>query len=128
MILILLDDDAETLTGFTTGRLSGIKTGDFITDSIDSPTVFLAGTGTSVTGFGLTDYAIYNYPVSGFCTSGDNKIYADQKIGFITSFSLGDEVYASPDRSGLGIIANWNYNYRIWNCCWYYVYLTMRQE
>ena len=103
--LILLDDDAETLAGFTTGRLSGIKTGDFITDSLDSPTVFLAGAGTSVTGFGLTDYAAYNYPVSGFCTTGDNKLYADQKIGFITSFSLGDEVYASPDKAGLGIIA-----------------------
>ena len=59
----------------------------------------------SVTGFGLTDYAAYNYPVSGFCTTGDNKLYADQKIGFITSFSLGDEVYASPDKAGLGIIA-----------------------
>ena len=103
--LILLDDDAETLAGFTTGRLSGIKTGDFITDSLDSPTVFLAGAGTSVTGFGLTDYAAYNYPVSGFCTTGDNKLYADQKIGFITSFSIGDEVYASPDKAGLGIVA-----------------------
>ena len=103
--LILLDDDAETLAGFTTGRLSGIKTGDFITDSLDTPTVFLAGAGTSVTGFGLTDYAAYNYPVSGFCTTGDNKLYADQKIGFITSFSIGDEVYASPDKAGLGIVA-----------------------
>ena len=103
--LILLDDDAETLAGFTTGILSGIKTGDFITDSLDEPRIYLAGAGTSVTGFGLTDYAAYNYRVTGFCTTGDNKLYGDQKIGVITSFSVGDEVYASPLKAGLGIVA-----------------------
>ena len=103
-ILPIFDDDAETLTGFTTGRLSGIKTGDFITDSLSYPYIFQAGAGTSITGFGLTDYAKYNYAVSGFCTSGDNKIYGDQRIGFITDFSIGDEVYGAPDRSGAGII------------------------
>ena len=104
-ILPIFDADAETLTGFTTGRLSGIKTGDFITDSLSYPYIFQAGAGTSITGFGLTDYAKYNYAVSGFCTSGDNKIYGDQRIGFITDFSIGDEVYGAPDRSGNGIIA-----------------------
>ena len=103
-ILPIFDADAETLTGFTTGRLSGIKTGDFITDSLSYPYIFQAGAGTSITGFGLTDYAKYNYAVSGFCTSGDNKIYGDQRIGFITDFSIGDEVYGAPDRSGAGII------------------------
>ena len=103
-ILPIFDDDAETLTGFTTGRLSGIKTGDFITDSLSYPYIFQAGAGTSITGFGLTDYAKYNYAVSGFCTSGDNKIYGDQRIGFITDFSIGDEVYGAPDRSGAGIV------------------------
>ena len=103
-ILHIFDEDAETLTGFTTGRLSGIKTGDFITDSLSNPYIFQAGAGTSITGFGLTDYAKYNYAVSGFCTSGDNKIYGDQRIGFITDFSIGDEVYGAPDRSGAGII------------------------
>ena len=103
-ILHIFDDDAETLTGFTTGRLSGIKTGDFITDSLSYPYIFQAGAGTSITGFGLTDYAKYNYAVSGFCTSGDNKIYGDQRIGFITDFSIGDEVYGASDRSGAGII------------------------
>ena len=104
-ILPIFDADAETLTGFTTGRLSGIKTGDFITDRLSYPYIFQAGAGTSITGFGLTDYAKYNYAVSGFCTSGDNKIYGDQRIGFITDFSIGDEVYGAPDRSGNGIIA-----------------------
>ena len=104
-ILPIFDADAETLTGFTTGRLSGIKTGDFITDSLSYPYIFQAGAGTSITGFGLTNYAKYNYAVSGFCTSGDNKIYGDQRIGFITDFSIGDEVYGAPDRSGNGIIA-----------------------
>ena len=103
-ILPIFDADAETLTGFTTGRLSGIKTGDFITDSLSYPYIFQAGAGTSITGFGLTDYAKYNYAVSGFCTSGDNKIYGDKRIGFITDFSIGDEVYGAPDRSGAGIV------------------------
>ena len=102
--LILLDSDAETLAGFTTGK-AGIQTGDFITDSLDDPTVFTAGAATSITGFGLTQYAAYNYPVSGFCTSGDNKLYGDEKIGFITSFNIGDEVYGDALKSGAGIIA-----------------------
>ena len=105
-ILPIFDADAETLTGFTTGRLSGIKTGDFITDSLSYPYIFQAGAGTSITGFGITNYAKYNYAVSGFCTSGDNKIYGDKKIGFITDFSIGDEVYGAPDRSGAGIVPN----------------------
>ena len=70
--LIIFDADAETLTGFTTGRTSGIQTGDYITDSLTTPQIFQAGAGTSITGFGLTDYPKYNYAVSGFCTSGDN--------------------------------------------------------
>ena len=102
--LILLDSDAETLAGFTTGK-TGIQTGDFITDSLDDPTVFTAGAATSITGFGLTQYAAYNYPVSGFCTSGDNKLYGDEKIGFITSFNIGDEVYGDALKSGAGVIA-----------------------
>ena len=105
-ILPIFDADAETLTGFTTGRLSGIKTGDFITDSLSYPYIFQAGAGTSITGFGITNYAKYNYAVSGFCTSGDNKIYGDKKIGFITDLSIGDEVYGAPDRSGAGIVPN----------------------
>ena len=103
--LIILDDDAEYLAGFTTGVVSGIKTGDFITDDLDNPQVFLTGAGTSVTGFGLTNYAAYNYPLSGFCTSTDNKIYSDQKIGILTSFNIGDEVYADQYKSGGGILA-----------------------
>ena len=103
--LIILDDDAEYLAGFTTGVVSGIKTGDFITDDLDNPQIFLTGAGTSVTGFGLTNYAAYNYPLSGFCTSTDNKIYSDQKIGILTSFNIGDEVYADQYKSGGGILA-----------------------
>ena len=91
--LILLDFDAESQAGLTTGVRSGIQTGDFITDDLDNPEIFLTGAGTSVVGTGLTDYAAYNYPVSGFCTTSDNKIYSDQKIGIITSFNIGDEVY-----------------------------------
>ena len=103
--LIILDDDAEYLAGFTTGIVSGIQTGDFITDDLDNPQVFIAGAGTSVTGFGITNYAAYNYPLSGFCTTSDDKIYSDQKIGILTSFNIGDEVYADQYKSGGGIIA-----------------------
>ena len=104
--LIIFDADAEYLTGFTTGRASGIRTGDFITDSLSNAYIFQAGAATSITGFGLTDYAKYNYAVSGFCTSGDNKLYGDKRIGFVTDFSIGDEVYGASDRSGNGIIAS----------------------
>ncbi len=103
--LILLDFDAESQAGLTTGVRSGIQTGDFITDDLDNPEIFLTGAGTSVVGTGLTDYAAYNYPVSGFCTTSDNKIYSDQKIGIITSFNIGDEVYGDQFKSGAGIIA-----------------------
>ena len=103
--LILLDFDAESQAVLTTGVRSGIQTGDFITDDLDNPEIFLAGAGTSVVGTGLTDYAAYNYPVSGFCTTSDDKIYSDQKIGIITSFNIGDEVYGDQFKSGAGIIA-----------------------
>ena len=103
--LILLDYDAESQAGLTTGVRSGIQTGDFITDDLDNPEIFLTGAGTSVVGTGLTDYAAYNYPVSGFCTTSDNKIYSDQKVGIITSFNIGDEVYGDQFKSGAGIIA-----------------------
>ena len=104
--LIILDSNAEYLAGFTTGVVSGIKTGDFITDDLDNPQIFLTGAGTSVTGFGLTNYAAYNYPLSGFCTSTDNKIYSDQKVGILTSFRIGDEVYGDQYKSGAGIVAS----------------------
>ena len=57
-ILPIFDADAEYLTGFTTGRASGIRTGDFITDSLSNAYIFQAGAATSITGFGLTDYAL----------------------------------------------------------------------
>tara|TARA_B100001057_G_scaffold500621_1_gene616698 strand:- start:1298 stop:2953 length:1656 start_codon:yes stop_codon:yes gene_type:complete len=115
--LIIKDENAAELVGLTTfintsgvtvtvaGANAGIQTGDFITDDLDTPSIFLAGAGTSVTGVGITQYAAYNYPVSGFCTTSDNKIYADQKIGIITNFNIGDEVYGDQFKSGAGIVA-----------------------
>ena len=115
--LIIKDENAAELVGLTTfintsgetvtvaGANAGIQTGDFITDDLDTPSIFLAGAGTSVTGLGITQYAAYNYPVSGFCTTSDNKIYADQKIGIITNFNIGDEVYGDEFKSGAGIVA-----------------------
>ena len=115
--LIIKDENAAELVGLTTfintsgetvtvaGANAGIQTGDFITDDLDTPSIFLAGAGTSVTGVGITQYAAYNYPISGFCTTSDNKIYADQKIGIITNFNIGDEVYGDEFKSGAGIVA-----------------------
>ena len=115
--LIIKDENAAELTGLTTfingsgetvavsGATAGIQTGDFITDDLDTPSIFLAGAGTSVTGVGITMYDAYNYPVSGFCTTGDSKIYADQKIGIITNFNIGDKVYGDQYKSGAGIVA-----------------------
>ena len=102
--LIIFDDDAETLTGFTTGRV-GIKTGDLITDALINPTLFPSGNATSVLGFGLTPYPAEVYPLSGFCTSGDNKIYADNKTGIFTAFSGGDFVFGDTGKSGGGMVS-----------------------
>lgn len=101
--LIILDDDAAELTGFSTTTASaGIKTGDLIKDSLDNPVIFQ--TAPSVTGLGTTSYAAYNYAVSGFCTASDNKIYGDQRVGFITDFNIGDEIYDNSDRTSDGFI------------------------
>lgn len=102
--LVIFDDDAETLTGFTTGRV-GIKTGDLITDALINPTLFPSGNATSVLGFGLTPYPAEVYPLSGFCTSGDNKIYADNKTGIFTAFSVGDFVFGDTGKSGGGVVS-----------------------
>ena len=96
--LIILDSDAAELTGFSTTTASaGIKTGDLIKDSLDDPIIFQ--TAPAVTGLGTTSYAAYNYAVSGFCTAADNKIYGDQRVGFITDFSIGDEIYDNANKT-----------------------------
>ena len=101
--LIILDSDAAELTGFSTTTASaGIKTGDLIKDSLDDPIIFQ--TAPAVTGLGTTSYAAYNYAVSGFCTAADNKIYGDQRVGFITDFSIGDEIYDNANKTSSGII------------------------
>lgn len=103
--LVIFDTDADYLTGFATGRNPGIRTGDLITDALINPTLFPSGNATSAIGFGITPYPAQTYPLSGFCTSGDNKIYADNKIGIFTAFSLGDFVYGDPNKSGGGMVA-----------------------
>ena len=104
--LVIFDEDAPSLTGFETGVTAGISTGDYITDSLDDALVFQSGNTPRVVGLGTTSYPGQRYAVSGFCTSGDTKIYDDQKIGFLTAFSIGDHVYGMSDKSGGGIIQN----------------------
>ena len=105
------------LTGLTTfingsgetvvvsGATAGIQTGDFITDDLDTPSIFLLVLEPLLQELELQCMTHITYPVSGFCTTGDNKIYADQKIGIITNFNIGDRVYGDQSKSGAGIVA-----------------------
>ena len=103
--LIIYDSDAETLTGFTTGVVAGITTGDYITDALQDALIFQLGNTPTVVGLGTTSYPGQAYAVSGFGTAGTTRIYEDGNIGFITNFSVGDYVYGAADRSGQGYIA-----------------------
>tara|TARA_B100000886_G_scaffold134613_1_gene90845 strand:- start:1909 stop:3519 length:1611 start_codon:yes stop_codon:yes gene_type:complete len=101
--LIVLDDDASEIVGLSTVTAeTSLKVGDLIKDSLDNPIIFQ--TAPSVTGVGTTDYAAQNYAVSGFCTAADNKIYGDQRVGFITDFNIGDEIYDNSDKTSDGFI------------------------
>jgi len=105
--LILLDEDAGDMIGLSTTTVtSTIKVGDYITDSLDFAVIYQSGSSTAVTGVGTTSYDAKTYAVSGFCTSGDTKVYGDQKVGFITSFSIGDSFYGAPNKFGGGVIPN----------------------
>ena len=105
--LVLKDDDAGDMVGLSTSDMRAtIKVGDYITDSLDDAVIFQSGSSTAVTGFGTTSYDAKTYAVSGFCTSGDNKVYGDQKVGFITEFKVGDSFYGGPGKIGGGVIPN----------------------
>ena len=105
--LVLQDEDAGDMVGLATNTsIQTIQIGDYITDSLDYAVIFQAGSSTAVTGIGTTSYDAKAYAVSGFCTSGDNKVYGDQKVGFITDFSVGDKFYGASNKTGGGMIPN----------------------
>ena len=105
--LVLQDEDAGDMVGLATNTsIQTIQIGDYITDSLDYAVIFQAGSSTAVTGVGTTSYDAKAYAVSGFCTSGDNKVYGDQKVGFITEFSVGDKFYGASNKTGGGVIPN----------------------
>ena len=105
--LVLMDDDAGDMVGLSTSDMRAtIKVGDYITDSLDDAVIFQSGSSTAVTGFGTTSYDAKTYAVSGFCTSGDNKVYGDNKVGFMTEFKVGDSFYGGPGKIGGGVIPN----------------------
>ena len=105
--LVLFDEDAGDMVGLSTTTVaSTIKVGDLITDSLDDAVIFQSGSATAVVGLGTTSYAAKTYAVSGFCTSGDNKVYGDNKVGFITDFTIGDSFYGAPGKTGGGVIPN----------------------
>ena len=101
--LIVLDEDASEIVGLSTVTAeTSLKVGDLIKDSLDNPIIFQ--TAPTVTGVGTTDYAAQNYAVSGFCTAADNKIYGDQRVGFITDFNIGDEIYDNSNKTSDGVV------------------------
>ena len=101
--LIVLDENASEIVGLSTVTAqTSLKVGDLIKDSLDNPIIFQ--TAPTVTGVGTTDYAAQNYAVSGFCTAADNKIYGDQRVGFITDFNIGDEIYDNSNKTSDGVI------------------------
>ena len=105
--LVMMDDDAGDMIGLSTSTVTAtIKVGDLITDSLDDAVIFQSGSATAVAGVGTTSYDAKTYAVSGFCTSGDNKVYGDQKVGFITDFSIGDKFYGASNKTGGGMIPN----------------------
>ena len=65
-VLIILDDDALELVDFNYNCLCWYQDRRSLKDSLDNPVIFQ--TAPSVTGLGTTNYAAYNYAVSGFCT------------------------------------------------------------
>jgi len=90
-----VDANTKTLIVFdpTLNLLSGISTGDYVTDDLDEPQVWPSGNLPTVVGVGTTSYPGIRTSFTGFCTASDNKIYSDENVGFITSANIGDYIF-----------------------------------
>jgi hypothetical protein len=89
-VLVIFDSNAND---YTAGTNPIIKIGDYITDDLEEPYTWTTGNIPTVVGLGTTGYPKEQGTVSGFCTSGVNRIYGDNITGFLTSFSIGDYIY-----------------------------------
>ena len=94
-VLILFDSDAAAI-------INRVKPGDFVTDDLDDPQVFLTGNLPTVVSTGTASYPGVRTEFSGFCTSLDNRIYSDGVTGTALNLaSVGDFIY---DFSGNGLL------------------------
>ena len=92
-VLVLFDSNSDQYVG-SDDYTAIIKVGDLITDDLEDPFVFQTGNLPKVVGLGTTSYARDRGTVTGFVTSAVNRLYSDTNIGFLTSFQIGDPIYA----------------------------------
>lgn len=90
-----VDNNTKVLVVYnpTYGLLSGISTGDYITDDLDEPQVWPSGNLPTVVGVGTTSYPGIRTSFTGFCTAADNKIYEDGNVGILTIGRVGDYIF-----------------------------------
>ena len=90
-----VDNNTKVLVVYnpTYGLLSGISTGDYITDDLDEPQVWPSGNLPTVVGVGTTSYPGIRTSFTGFCTAADNKIYEDGNVGILTIGKVGDYIF-----------------------------------
>jgi len=107
-VLVLFDENAGDFVGLAStdgvvwsapqGRNTGVSSiitiGDFITDDLDDPKIFTTGNLPTVVGLGTTSYPAERVSVSGFTTSGESRFYGDNQTGILTTYSIGDFIYA----------------------------------
>lgn len=102
-VMVVFDDDAGDLIGIastdgieysSSGAASVIKIGDFLTDDLSDPTVFVTGNLPRVVGLGTTSYPAVRQNITGMTTSGTSKFYENRVVGLASDFKIGDVLYA----------------------------------
>lgn len=100
--LVIFDQDDQYNLDGTSNILKNVKNGDFVTDNLDEPQIFITGNLPTVIGVGTTSYPGIRSDFTGFCTSVDNKIYSDGVLGSVLDYAqVGDFIY---DFSGNGLL------------------------
>ena len=100
--LVIFDQDDQYNLDGTSNLLKNVKNGDFVTDNLDEPQIFITGNLPTVVGLGTTSYPGIRSTFTGFCTSVDNKIYSDGVLGSVLDYAqVGDFIY---DFSGNGLL------------------------
>ena len=101
-VLVIFDSDTQYELDGTSTLLKNVKNGDFVTDNLDEPQIFITGNLPTVVGLGTTSYPGIRSDFTGFCTSLDDKIYADGVLGSVLDYAqVGDFIY---DFSGNGLL------------------------